>query len=159
MPNYSTAAIVVSAVITTDPTTPGGKPTVNPVNVGDTLTNLVLARPCGQDRTIASAKVLGFKVASREIRRPSAEIIDNVPTMLYDEDGHHFGTAEETLCVKEILIEVAPAEGTAKTASAQSDPTAGEYPAKNPVETLVIQVRDIKSVSVTAATKDTATEP
>lgn len=109
---YSTAAPVVSAVITTK-----GDPEniVNTVNKGDTVTGLVLEPeypmgcPCAghPDIEIETATVLGFQLGALNVPRGVTRVYDGVPTYMQDPDGNgNRDLVEETMCVKAMIIEI-----------------------------------------------------
>lgn len=106
---YSTATPVVGASIVVQ----GAE--AKAVAVGDTLANLVLATR-GEDETIESATVVGFKLGPAEITRGTATILDGIPTYLRDPNGGSYhGTAEEVYTVTDMVIAVPVAEAEPKT--------------------------------------------
>lgn len=131
--NYSTAALVPSAAICTKTAT--GSNTVT-VKAGDTLTDVVL-QAGRRERTIASATVKGFIGGNKVVKRGETTIWDGVPSYMRDEDGDaHFGTIDETVEIRAIVVEIpAEEEGAAPT-----------------VET--IKVANIKSLSASEGSSD-----
>lgn len=128
---YSTATPVVGASIVVQDAEPKA------VAVGDTLANLVLATR-GEDETIESATVAGFKLGPAEITRGTATILDGIPTYLHDPNGGSYhGTAEEVYTVTDMVIEV-PAKG------AEEGEPDGEGTPKT--ETRVVRIADIKDL-------------
>lgn len=134
MKDFSTGVPVVSAVITTPAA--DGDPTVTELENGTTLTNLVLARTCGEDRTIASATVKGFVLKTGYPIPNDSRIYDGVPVRSNDLEGSHFGLAEEVTMIDKVLIEI---PGKTK----DDDPTCELVP-----------VGRIKSMTVTAPAAD-----
>lgn len=128
---YSTATPVVGASIVVQGAA------AKAVAVGDTLANLVLATR-GEDETIESATVAGFKLGPAEITRGTATILDGIPTYLRDPNGGSYhGTAEEVYTVTDMVIEV-PAE-----AAEEGEPD-GEGAPKT--ETRIVRIADIKDL-------------
>lgn len=128
---YSTATPVVGASIVVQGAA------AKAVAVGDTLANLVLATR-GEDETIESATVAGFKLGPAEITRGTATILDGIPTYLRDPNGGSYhGTAEEVYTVTDMVIEV-PAK-----AAEEGEPD-GEGDPKT--ETRVVRIADIKDL-------------
>lgn len=128
---YSTATPVVGASIVVQGAA------AKAVAVGDTLANLVLATR-GDDETIESATVAGFKLGPAEITRGTATILDGIPTYLRDPNGGSYhGTAEEVYTVTDMVIEV-PAKG------AEEGEPDGEGTPKT--ETRVVRIADIKDL-------------
>lgn len=131
---YSTATPVVGASIVVQDAEPKA------VAVGDTLANLVLATR-GEDETIESATVAGFKLGPAEITRGTATILDGIPTYLRDPNGGSYhGTAEEVYTVTDMVIEV-PAKGAEAAEEGEPD---GEGTPKT--ETRVVRIADIKDL-------------
>lgn len=131
---YSTATPVVGASIVVQGAA------AKAVAVGDTLANLVLATR-GEDETIESATVAGFKLGPAEITRGTATILDGIPTYLRDPNGGSFhGTAEEVYTVTDMVIEV-PAKGAEAAEEGEPD---GEAAPKT--ETRVVRIADIKDL-------------
>lgn len=131
---YSTATPVVGASIVVQDAEPKA------VAVGDTLANLVLATR-GEDETIESATVAGFKLGPAEITRGTATILDGIPTYLHDPNGGSYhGTAEEVYTVTDMVIEV-PAKGAEAAEEGEPD---GEGTPKT--ETRVVRIADIKDL-------------
>lgn len=126
---YSTATPVVGASIVVQDAE------AKAVAVGDTLANLVLATR-GEDETIESATVAGFKLGPAEITRGTATILDGIPTYLRDPNGGSYhGTAEEVYTVTDMVIEV-----PVKTAEE------GEPDGEPKTETRVVRIADIKDL-------------
>ena len=131
---YSTATPVVGASIVVQGAA------AKAVAVGDTLANLVLATR-GEDETIESATVAGFKLGPAEITRGTATILDGIPTYLRDPNGGSFhGTAEEVYTVTDMVIEV-PVKGAEAAEEGEPD---GEAAPKT--ETRVVRIADIKDL-------------
>lgn len=131
---YSTATPVVGASIVVQGAA------AKAVAVGDTLANLVLATR-GEDETIESATVAGFKLGPAEITRGTATILDGIPTYLRDPNGGSYhGTAEEVYTVTDMVIEV-PAKGAEAAEEGEPD---GEGTPKT--ETRVVRIADIKDL-------------
>ena len=131
---YSTATPVVGASIVVQ----GAE--AKAVAVGDTLANLVLATR-GEDETIESATVAGFKLGPAEITRGTATILDGIPTYLRDPNGgSNHGTAKEVYTVTDMVIEV-PAKGAEAAEEGEPD---GEGTPKT--ETRVVRIADIKDL-------------
>lgn len=131
---YSTATPVVGASIVVQGAA------AKAVAVGDTLANLVLATR-GEDETIESATVAGFKLGPAEITRGTATILDGIPTYLRDPNGGSYhGTAEEVYTVTDMVIEV-PAKGAEAAEEGEPD---GEAAPKT--ETRVVHIADIKDL-------------
>ena len=131
---YSTATPVVGASIVVQ----GAE--AKAVAVGDTLANLVLATR-GEDETIESATVAGFKLGPAEITRGTATILDGTPTYQRDPNGGSYhGTAEEVYTVTDMVIEV-PAKGAEAAEEGEPD---GEGTPKT--ETRVVRIADIKDL-------------
>lgn len=131
---YSTATPVVGASIVVQGAA------AKAVAVGDTLANLVLATR-GEDETIESATVAGFKLGPAEITRGTATILDGIPTYLRDPNGGSYhGTAEEVYTVTDMVIEV-PAKGAEAAEEGEPD---GEGDPKT--ETRVVRIADIKDL-------------
>lgn len=131
---YSTATPVVGASIVVQGAA------AKAVAVGDTLANLVLATR-GEDETIESATVAGFKLGPAEITRGTATILDGIPTYLRDPNGGSYhGTAEEIYTVTDMVIEV-PAKGAEAAEEGEPD---GEGTPKT--ETRVVRIADIKDL-------------
>ena len=131
---YSTATPVVGASIVVQGAA------AKAVAVGDTLANLVLATR-GDDETIESATVAGFKLGPAEITRGTATILDGIPTYLRDPNGGSYhGTAEEVYTVTDMVIEV-PAKGAEAAEEGEPD---GEAAPKT--ETRVVRIADIKDL-------------
>lgn len=131
---YSTATPVVGASIVVQGAA------AKAVAVGDTLANLVLATR-GEDETIESATVAGFKLGPAEITRGTATILDGIPTYLRDPNGGSYhGTAEEVYTVTDMVIEV-PAKGAEAAEEGEPD---GEAAPKT--ETRVVRIADIKDL-------------
>lgn len=131
---YSTATPVVGANIVVQ----GAE--AKAVAVGDTLANLVLATR-GEDETIESATVVGFKLGPAEIPRGTATILDGIPTYLRDPNGGSYhGTAEEVYTVTDMVIEVPVAE-----ADTAAEPEEDEE-AEPKTETRVVRIANIKDL-------------
>lgn len=131
---YSTATPVVGASIVVQGAA------AKAVAVGDTLANLVLATR-GEDETIESATVAGFKLGPAEITRGTATILDGIPTYLRDPNGGSYhGTAEEVYTVTDMVIEV-PAKGAEAAEEGEPD---GEAAPKT--ETRIVRIADIKDL-------------
>lgn len=131
---YSTATPVVGASIVVQGAA------AKAVAVGDTLANLVLATR-GEDETIESATVAGFKLGPAEITRGTATILDGIPTYLRDPNGGSYhGTAEEVYTVTDMVIEV-PVKGAEAAEEGEPD---GEAAPKT--ETRVVRIADIKDL-------------
>lgn len=129
---YSTATPVVGASIVVQDAE------AKAVAVGDTLANLVLATR-GEDETIESATVAGFKLGPAKITRGTATILDGIPTYLRDPNGGSFhGTTEEVYTVTDMVIEV-PVKGAEEEGEPDGDGTPK-------TETRVVRIADIKDL-------------
>lgn len=127
---YSTASLVASASICTKGATEN---TTVEVKKGDTLTDVVL-QAGRHERTIATATVKGFTVGDVKVARGETTIWDGIPVYRHDVEGDaHFGTVDEILEVRGIVVEI-PAE---------------EEGGKPTVETL--RVANIKSITAAPA--------
>lgn len=87
----------------------GDEPTKVTVADGDELTDLVVAAGnygSTEEKTYATAKVLGFTAKPIDVRRGAIRSYDGVPMRIYDPNGGQYrGFVQEVVEVRDLIIE------------------------------------------------------